>query len=128
MIAAIRGKPELFNKAMQVLYDASRQIILSEAVRLEVMPKPFYQKRQSELELSECIFENSHLLPWKLCIPKDAYRLACRYGISAREAIHLAFAVEAKVNAFVASENPTPPLLRFNQARLQPRIRSLGKP
>ncbi len=110
---------------MEILDDPERQVIASEAVRLEVMPKSIYEKRQEERAAFDEIFQKSEMLSWKLEVLRKAYDLACRYGIAALDAIHLAFAVDAQVDEFVTAEKPTKSLFRFNQAGTKPRIHSL---
>jgi predicted nucleic acid-binding protein len=115
LIAICRGKPEVAQSALALLNDPDREIILSEAVRLEVMPKAIYEDRRGEREALESVLSSAQVLPWSLRVLEQAYQLACIYGIAAMDAIHLAFAVEAKAEEFVTPEKPTKPLFWLQQ-------------
>lgn len=125
LIAAIRGKPEQSKKALEILDSPERQVFISDAVRLEILPKPIYEKHLDEQSTLEELFESSETLPWKLEILREAYDLACHYGIAAMDSIHLAFAVNAQVDEFITAERSEKPLFRFNQRGTKPQIRSL---
>lgn len=45
LIAICRGKSEVAQRAFTLVNDPDREIILSEAVRLEVMPRAIYEQR-----------------------------------------------------------------------------------
>ncbi len=125
LIAICRGKPELAHKALSMLNDPTREILLSEAVRLEVMPRTLYEDRRGEREALEEVFSSAQVLGWSLPVFQRAYHLACTYGIAAMDAVHLAFAVEAKAEAFITTEKPPKPLFRFNRAGGRPQVISL---
>ena len=126
LIAVRSGKdPQLARKALEILNNPENQIVLSDAVRLEVMPKPIYEGRYEEREAYEEVFSNAELLRWEIHVLDEAYELACKYGIAAMDAIHLAFAVKAGVDIFITGEKSNKPLFRFNNDNPRPRIISL---
>jgi predicted nucleic acid-binding protein len=50
LIAALKSENgDLQQRAMQVLDDPERELLLSDAVWLETMPKPIYEKQQDEI-------------------------------------------------------------------------------
>jgi predicted nucleic acid-binding protein len=125
LIAICRGKPEVAQSALAKLNDPNRKIILSDAVRLEVMPKAIYEQRREEQKAVEDIFSSAKVLPWSVRVIKKAYQLACAYGLSAMDAIHLAFAVKAEADELVTTEKRSKPLFRFNTSRSSPQVVSI---
>ena len=127
LIAASRGKLPLARSALQILDDPNRHLILSDAVRLEVFPKAIYEKRDREVRFYEEVFRRAEVEEWSEATLKEAYRLACEYGIGAMDAMHLAFAIAAGAEELVTTEQETKPLFRFNQEnpKRKPRVRSL---
>jgi hypothetical protein len=51
LVAAVRGKANVVAKAMQILDDSSREFVSSSLLKLEVLPKALYEKRQAEKEV-----------------------------------------------------------------------------
>lgn len=125
IIAAYRGQAAQAERAFQVLNDPNRDLVVSDAVRLELLPKAEYNRKTREVQLLQELFQRVRVLTWSVTILKHAHTLACRYGLSAMDAIHLAFAQCAGVDEFVTGEGPTKPLFRANQHNQKPRIISL---
>ncbi len=125
LLAVIRGKPEIAAKALQVLDDPQRLLVVSAAVRLEVMPKAIFEKRQDEQAEFEQFFQQTEEIPWSVEILQKAYDLACEYGLAALDSIHLGFAVAAGTDEFITTEKTTKPLFRFNRENNKPLVRSL---
>lgn len=55
LIAAVRGRDDVATRAMQVLDDPDREFVSSPFLRLEVLPKAVYGKRQAEVEFYETL-------------------------------------------------------------------------
>lgn len=104
---------------------SDREIILSEAVRLEVMPRAIYEQRHEEQKAIEEIFSLASVLEWSVPVLEEAYQLACENGIAAMDAIHLAFAVKAEADELVTTEKRSKPLFRFNTSRSSPQVVSI---
>jgi predicted nucleic acid-binding protein len=127
LIAICRGKPEVAQSALAMLNDPDHKIILSEAVRLEVIPTAIYEQRHEEQKALESVFTSAQVLPLSVPVLEQAYQLACDYGIAAMDAIHLAFAVEAEAEEFFTTEKPNKPLFRFNGSQRSPRVVSISR-
>jgi predicted nucleic acid-binding protein len=123
LIAAFLGKGEAGRRAMEVLDDPKRHFVVSDAVRLEVLPKPRHEKRAEELAFYEAIFAAAENVPWHLEALAHAQVLAERYGLSAMDAVHVALALHAKVDVFVTKEAPSKPMFRVKELPLV----SIGK-
>jgi hypothetical protein len=66
LIAAFLGKGEVGRRAMKILDDPKRHFVVSDAVRLEVLPKPRHEKRVEELAFYDAIFQDAEVVPWHL--------------------------------------------------------------
>lgn len=115
LIAAWRGRDEVGLKAMAILDDPGRLLLVSDAVWLEVMPKPLYQKERRESEFYQAVFAQAELIAWQLDALHKAHGLAQRYGIAAMDAIHVTLAIAAKADEFVSAEKPTKPMFRVTE-------------
>ena len=118
LIAAFMGKGEIGKRAMEILDNPERHFVVSDAVRLEVMPKPRHEKRAEELAFHDAIFQDAENVPWHLEALANAQTLAERYGLSAMDAIHIALALHAKVDVFVTKESTTKPMFRVKDLPL----------
>ncbi|GAB6057415.1 type II toxin-antitoxin system VapC family toxin [Desulfonatronum parangueonense] len=117
LIAAWRGKDEIAAKALGILDDPFRLLIVSEALWLEVMPKPIFQEEYREKAFYEAIFAHADLCPWKTNVLKSAQDLAQRYGLAAMDAIHIATAIDAGADEFISGEKPTKPMFKIKEMK-----------
>lgn len=93
-------------RALAVLADPRREFVATEYLRLEVMPIAVRFKLSKEVAFYERFFAGvtSWVTPARLI--KPAYDLACRHGLGAVDALHLAAASATKAE-FVSAEKPT---------------------
>jgi predicted nucleic acid-binding protein len=112
LIAAFQGKGALGRRALEVLDDPERALIVSDAVRLESLPKARYNKQESEVAFYEAVFNRADNLPWDSAALQNAYTIAERHGMAAMDAIHVALAIAADVDEFVTAEKPNKPIFR----------------
>lgn len=119
LIAAFKGDSESSGKALEVLDDPERTLVISEAARLESLPKARYNKNASEVEFYEAAFEEAENLPWDYDVLSKAFELAERYGVAAMDAIHVAHAIEAGVDEFVSNEKPSKPMFRVRDIAMR---------
>ncbi len=54
LIGAWSGRVEMVEQALTILEDPQRQIVVSDALWMEVMPKAIYQGSREELAFYEC--------------------------------------------------------------------------
>lgn len=113
LLAAFAAQGDVGIKAMEVLDDPDRQLVVSDAVKLETLPKPIYQKRTEEVEFYSLVFAQSECLPWSLDTLQKARRVAELHDLAAMDAIHVATALDAGVDEFVTAEKPTKPMFRI---------------
>jgi predicted nucleic acid-binding protein len=112
-----RGEYHL--RAISIMADDSRDFVTSDNVRLELVPKPTYEKRRAELE-----FYNEHFSQTSACEPfgdalgSAALTLAKKHGLSAGDALNVAAAIRLGAKEFVTSELPGKPLFRITEIRV----------
>lgn len=119
LIAAARGQGEVAHAAMTVLDDPDREFASSTFVKLEVLPKPVYNRRQSEVDFYETFFAG--VTVWADPTPAlvdEAFREACLSGLSTVDALHIAAAASVGADEFVTSERTEKPIHRTKRVRV----------
>lgn len=119
LIAAFKGEGELAKKAFGVLDDPQRRLVVSDAVRLEALPKARYHQQEQEVAFYETVFNQAVNIAWSVSALQQAFTLAETHGVAAMDAIHLAHAIEAEVNEFVSAEKPSKPMFRVQSLTLR---------
>jgi predicted nucleic acid-binding protein len=112
LIAAWRGDELSRAWARTVLDDPQRRLVVSNFVRLEVLPKPGFYKRSSELAFMLAILDSAEDVPVNLDLIQSALALAARYDLSPLDALHLAAAAQADVDELLTLERPEKPICR----------------
>lgn len=110
---------ELHEAAIAILEDDSREFVTCENVQLELLPKPTFERRQTEVE-----FYNEHFAaaagcePFSEALGKAAMALAKKHGLAAGDALNLAAAIRQGADEFVTSELPGKPIFRVHQIKI----------
>jgi predicted nucleic acid-binding protein len=112
LIAAFKGDDDLARRALAVLDDPDRTVVVSDAVRLEAMPKARYFKNATEIEFYESLFSQAENIAWNAGALQVALEIAEQHGIAAMDAIHVAHAELAGVAEIVTAEKSTKPMFR----------------
>jgi predicted nucleic acid-binding protein len=104
--------------AKSLLADESRNFLTSDAVKLELLPKPTFEKRRAELEYYNDYFKGivSESLNDELGV--EALALAKKYGLAAMDALHLTSAIRQGADEFITSELPGKPMFRVKELRV----------
>jgi predicted nucleic acid-binding protein len=119
LIAAARGQGRLSQRALTVLADESRELVASDYVRLEVVPKAAYFKQQAELDFYESFFART-----AVCVSFSSARWpalfaeACKSGLSGFDAIHVLLATIAGCVELVTTERPGKAIHRTSSIRV----------
>ena len=120
LIAAFRGEDSVAERALQVLDDPSRKLVVSDYLRLEVLPKPKFKRKVEEIEFMESVFENAdEKVPISDKLTDKAVELASRYDIAPLDALHVGAAVVAAVDELVTLEKPTKPMCRVAEVKVK---------
>lgn len=118
LLKAWRGET-LSGEALTILSDDSREFYSSQMVRLELLPKPRFEKRQQELDFYEAHFnEVISFEPLSQELGNEAEQLAGMYGLAGPDALQIAAAIRQGVEEFVTSEKPGKPLFRVKEIRV----------
>jgi predicted nucleic acid-binding protein len=118
LMAAFKGEGELGYRAMSVLDDPERTLVVSDAVQLEALPKARYHKQQQEVDFYEAVFNQADNIRWDCDALKQAQVVAESHGVAAMDAIHVAHALAAGVDEFISAEKPTKPMFRVRSIAL----------
>jgi len=119
LIQAARGTDDLAVRAHAILDDPEREFASSDFVKLEVMPKPIYNKYVPEAEFYEIFFDAvKHWSNISEELVEKAYHEACQAGLSAMDALHVAAAISVNANELVTTEKPEKPLHRITAIKV----------
>lgn len=120
LIAAARGQGRLGQRALDLISDtASHEFVCSEYVRMETVPKPTYFGNTLEIEFYEEFFSRvSMWLPFDKVHLEEAFREACKSGLSSFDAIHVVLASLTACDELVTSEKPVTAIHRTKRVRI----------
>ncbi len=110
LIQAFRGEGNAAQLAMGILDDPDRQIIVSDFLKLEVLPKPSYYRRNDELDFMKSVIENAENVTISGELTSRAVDIACEHDLTAIDALHVSSALTAEVDEFVTMEKTTKPM------------------
>ena len=100
---------------MQIIDDENREFFTSQMVRLELLPKPCFEKRDAEVAFYENHFRDcSFTEPLSKELGAEAEKLATRYGLAGPDSLQLAASLRHSVAEFYTSERPGKPMFRVS--------------
>jgi predicted nucleic acid-binding protein len=115
LLTAWRGEA-LAASALSIMADDARTFVTAQMVRLELLPKPRFERRPLELQFYENHFaEATACEPLSEELGREAEALATRYGLSGADALQIAAAIRHGVQEFYTSERPSKPLFRVKE-------------
>jgi predicted nucleic acid-binding protein len=112
LIAAFRSRNTVSTPALTLLDDPERVFVTTDYVRLEVLPKPLYFRRETEAEFYEAFFAAAEFVEVSQALVSAAFEEARQAGLAAMDALHVAAAKRASVDEFITVERPTRPVFR----------------
>jgi len=105
--------------ALTVMAADHREFYSSQMVRLELLPKPRFEKRSDEVRFYENFFSGTTASePLSVGLGNEAEALAARYGLSAADALQVAAAIRMGVEEFYTSEKPGKPMFRVKELKV----------
>lgn len=111
LLNAWRGRDA--TAAFSILGDPAREFYSSQLVRLELIPKASCYKQAEEAAFYETHFADvKGVEPLSRQLGEEAEKLACKHGLAAVDALHLAAALRQNVQEFITTEKPEKPLFR----------------
>jgi len=119
LIAAFQGEESVARRALQVLDDPDRKLVVSDYLRLEVLPKPTFHERREEIDFMQAIFESaSENVSTSSELTRRAVALASRYDMTPIDALHIGAAAVSGVDELVTMEKPTKPICKVQEVRV----------
>jgi predicted nucleic acid-binding protein len=113
LLTAWKGNSPRSVAAKIVLEDGARKFFTSDAVKLELLPKPIFEKRRAEVEFYSAHFSDAEdSEPFSAELGRDALALAKKFGLAAMDALPLASAIRQRADEFITSELPGKPVFR----------------
>jgi hypothetical protein len=113
LIAAARGEADVAIQAIKILDDPDREFVASPFLRLKILPKPVYERRQAEVEFYEAFFDAvTYWADSVEDITQNAYAEACKFGLNAIDALHVAAARSAGAEDLITTEKIDKPIHR----------------
>jgi len=119
LIAAFRGDGVVAVRALEVLDDPGRQFVVSDYLRLEVLPKPtFLGRREEVLFMRTFLEEAAEDVPSSQELTGRAVNLASQYDMTPIDALHVGAAVTAAVDELITIEKATKPMCRVREIKV----------
>ena len=113
LIAAIRGTPEVADRAMELLNDPERLFVSSDFVQLEVLLKAVYFRHTAEASFYRAYFASvTEMVSVSQALVAQASEQAQQAGLAAMDALHVAAARAGEATEFMTVEHPGKPLFR----------------
>lgn len=113
LLTAWRGADaRLADAARRLMADEAREFLTCQNVRLELLPKPFYEKRRTEVSFYSEYFAAADVEPFSAGLGTAAFALAQKHGLAAGDALNLASAIRQRADEFITSELPGKPVFR----------------
>jgi len=104
---------EKADRALSILSDPQRQLIVGDYVELETLPKMIYHKQMEQIQFTEDIFKKALYIHSNEAIVKRAHDLAKTYGLAGMDALHAASAIVGGADELLTFEKPTKPFFRI---------------
>jgi predicted nucleic acid-binding protein len=119
LIAAWKGEHAAAERIYEILNDSTREFVVSDFIKLEVIPKPTFNKNNSEVQFYNEFFKGAatNISPSSE-VTDRALDLACKYDLEPMDAIHAGAALFAKADEFITLEKPEKPLHRIKEVRV----------
>ncbi len=119
LVTAARGVEENSDKALTILGSVGKEFASSEFIKLEVLPKAVYHGQNNEVEFYEEFF--NAVTYWAndfSVVTTTGYNLACKYGLAAMDALHIAAALSVGATEFITTEKQTKPMYRVSEIKI----------
>jgi len=100
------------------LDDPDRKFVVSDYLRLEVLPKPTFHNKRGEVEFMQAVFENAENVKTSSELTGCALAMASKYDMTAIDALHIGAAAVAGVDEFVTMEKPAKPICKVKEVKV----------
>ncbi len=109
LIAAFQGNEDISERAFEIIDDTEREFVISDYLKLELIPKPKFHGFQEEVEFYETFFSNAaiQIVP-NPEISAQAIELASQYDLSPIDALHISAAKSVEAEFITAEKQEKP--------------------
>lgn len=119
LIAAFQGEESVARRALQVLDDPNRELVVSDYLKLEVLPKPTFLKKREEIEFMKAIFDSaSENVATSPRLTECALNMASKYDMTPIDALHIGAAIISGVDELVTMEKATKPMCKVAEVKV----------
>lgn len=118
LIAAYRGEASIRRRALELLDDSDRVFVSSEFVKLELLPKALWHKRDDEVAFYRAFLSGAIDIPITAELAQDAFREASEFGLGAVDALHVAAAKAGRCAELLTTEREGKPIFRAEGIRV----------
>jgi predicted nucleic acid-binding protein len=119
LLTAWRGSlPRQADAARTVMADATREFFTCDNVRLELLPKPVFEKNRAEAQFYNDHFNLATIEPFSAALGEAALELGKKFGLAAGNALNLASAIRQGAEEFITSELPSKPMFRVKELKV----------
>jgi len=105
-------RPET-RRALAVVTDEERDLLVGDYVKLETLPKRVYYKQVDQVAAIQRIFQDAEYIPSSPEIIAKAEELANAYGLAGIDALHAASAIVGGADELLTFEKSTKPFFRI---------------
>jgi len=113
ILNAFSKDEEIARKVMRIFENPERNLMVSDYVELETLPKMRYNKRVKQIEFTGDIFRRAEYIRSSDAIIRRAHELADTYGLAGMDALHAASAIEGGADELLTFEKPGKPFFRI---------------
>lgn len=110
LIAAFQGEESVAQRALRVLDDPERKLVVSDYLRLEVLPKPTFYRRSEEVEFMQSVLDEAENVSTSSDLTGKSLEFAAEYDMTPIDALHVGASAVAAVDEFVTMEKLTKPM------------------
>jgi len=120
LIKAFQSPLEEGKKAFNIVTASDREFVVSDLLKLELLPKARFHKQSKEVAFYEDFFKSATLsIEISPVLVEKSIELASEYDLAPCDALHLSAAIEAQVDEFITTEKPTKPFFRVQELDFQ---------
>ncbi|QEP43378.1 type II toxin-antitoxin system VapC family toxin [Ectothiorhodospiraceae bacterium BW-2] len=117
-ISAVQGDSAVIEPIYTTLQAVDLQLVISDYVILEVLPKPMFHNQREQAVILQQLFDLTEkvVISTTELLPK-AIALAGQYDLTPMDSLHAAIAILAQADEFITLEKPTKPFFKIPELR-----------
>jgi len=128
LIAAFQGEESVAQRAFRVLDDPDRKLVVSDYLRLEVLPKPTFHRRREEVEFMQSVLDQAENVLSSSDLTGKSLEFAAKYDMTPIDALHVGASAVAAVDEFITMEKPTKPMCKVLEITVKSLHSSTAEP